>query len=58
MVRLLAQTEKGLPMQIYAYSRETEIVKFEALQSVIFEHILAKAAEFDLKIYQDPTDNQ
>ena len=55
MVRQLAQSGKGLPLEINAYSRETDIVRHEALQSRIIEHILAKAAVFDLKIYQDPT---
>ena len=53
MVRDLPQSSKGLPLEIYAYSVETDIVAHEALQSVIVEHALAKAAEFDLKIYQD-----
>jgi miniconductance mechanosensitive channel len=53
MVRQLTQTGKGLPLQINAYCRETDIVKYEALQSAIIEHVLAKAAVFDLKIYQD-----
>ncbi len=53
MVRQLAQSAKGLPLEINAYSRETDIVGHEALQSVVIEHVLAKAAEFDLKVYQD-----
>lgn len=53
MVRQLQQTSKGLPLEIFAYSMETYIVDFELLQSTIFEHILAKAPDFDLQIYQD-----
>jgi miniconductance mechanosensitive channel len=56
MVRQLDQSAKGLPLEINAYSKETDFVKYEALQSVIIEHILAKAALFDLRVYQDPTD--
>jgi miniconductance mechanosensitive channel len=55
MVRLLAQSAKGLPLEINAYSKETDIVKHEMLQALIIEHVLAKAAEYDLKVYQDPT---
>lgn len=53
MVHQLAQSPKGLPLEIFAYSRETDIVAHEALQSLIVEHSLARAAEFDLRIYQD-----
>ena len=55
MVRQLPQTSKGLPLEILAYGKETDIVAHEALQSVIVEHVLAKAADFDLRIYQDAT---
>lgn len=53
MVRQLQQTSKGLPLEVFAYSKETNIVDFELLQSTIIEHILAKAPDFDLQIYQD-----
>ena len=53
MVRLLAQSGKGLPLEINAYSKESDIVRHEALQSAVIEYVLAKAAEFDLKVYQD-----
>jgi miniconductance mechanosensitive channel len=53
MVRLLAQTAYGVPLEIIAYSKEIDIVEYEALQSSIIEHVLAKAADFDLQIYQN-----
>jgi miniconductance mechanosensitive channel len=53
LVRLLAQTAYGVPLEIFAYSKEIDIVEYEALQSSIIEHVLAKAADFDLKIYQN-----
>ena len=53
LVRQLEQTAKGMPLEIFAYSEVIEFSKFEALQASIFEHIMAKAADFDLMIYQD-----
>jgi miniconductance mechanosensitive channel len=53
MVRQLAQTPKGLPLEIFAYSSVIDFARFEALQASIFEHIIAKAGDFDLLIYQD-----
>ncbi|NMA65612.1 MAG: mechanosensitive ion channel, partial [Clostridiaceae bacterium] len=54
MVRQLQPTEYGLPLEIYAFTDETAWVKYEAIQSDIFDHILAIVPEFDLKIYQRP----
>ncbi len=53
MVRQKAQTSKGIPLEIFAYSMDIDIGEFENLQSSIFEHILAKTAAFDLRLYQD-----
>jgi miniconductance mechanosensitive channel len=56
MVRQLAPGEKGLPIQIYVFATTTDWVKYEGIQSDIFDHVLAVIPEFDLKIYQYPTD--
>ncbi len=55
MVRQLQPTEKGLPIEIYVFSKQKEWVKYEALQSDIFDHVLAVISEFDLRIYQNRT---
>ncbi len=52
MVRQLQPTEFGVPMQIYAFSSDKQWVNYEEIQSDIFDHIIAAAAMFDLKIYQ------
>jgi len=52
MVRQLQPTEYGLPLEIYAFTNETAWIKYEAIQSDIFDHILAIVPEFDLRIYQ------
>ena len=52
MVRQLQPTEFGVPLQIYAFSSDKQWVNYEEIQSDIFDHIIAAAAMFDLKIYQ------
>lgn len=54
VVRQMAPGPLGLPLEIYAYSQETRWSEFEAIQSEIFEHILAIAPEFGLRIFQSP----
>jgi miniconductance mechanosensitive channel len=52
IVRQLQPTEKGLPLEIYAFTNDTDWVNYEAVQSDIFDHIFAVIPEFDLRIYQ------
>ena len=55
LVRQLAPTEKGLPIEIYVFSSEKRWVMYEDIQADIFDHLLAIASEFDLCIFQSPT---
>ena len=55
IVRQLQATEKGLPIEIYAFTGETQWAKYEAIQADIFDHILAIINEFDLRVYQEPS---
>lgn len=57
MVRLLNPTEKGIPIEIYVFTKTTEWLDYEAVQSDIFDHILAIVTEFDLRVFQNPTGN-
>ena len=52
MVRQMQPTEFGVPLQIYAFSNNKEWINYEEIQSDIFDHVIAAAAMFDLKIYQ------
>ncbi len=54
MVRQLDPTPDGLPLQVYAFSNDTDWVTYEGIQSDIFDHILAIAPEFDLRVFQHP----
>lgn len=55
LVRQLEPTENGIPIQIYGFCKDIEWVKYEAVQSDIFDHILAVIQQFDLEIFQSPT---
>ncbi len=55
MVRQLQPTEHGLPLEIYAFTDVTAWTEYEAIQSDIFDHILAAIPEFDLRLFQEPT---
>ena len=55
LVRQLAPTEHGLPIQIYVFARTTAWVEYEGIQADIFDHLLAAVPEFDLRVFQDPT---
>ncbi|MEZ5196017.1 MAG: mechanosensitive ion channel [Bacteroidales bacterium] len=55
LVRQLQPTDKGLPIEIYVFSKIQEWAKYEDLQSDIFDHVLAVVPEFELKIFQNPS---
>ncbi|MFA6694213.1 MAG: mechanosensitive ion channel domain-containing protein [Bacillota bacterium] len=55
IVRQLAPEAGGLPLEVYAFTNDTRWIVYEGVQSDIFDHILAVASEFDLKIFQNPS---
>lgn len=55
MVRQLAPTENGLPIEIYAFSKDKAWVKYEAVIADIFDHIIAIAPAFELTLFQNPS---
>lgn len=55
MVRHLPPDEKGLPLEIYVFSKQKEWVKYEAVQADIFDHLLAVVRDFDLRLFEYPT---
>ncbi|HIE92820.1 MAG TPA: mechanosensitive ion channel [Acidobacteria bacterium] len=54
LVRQLAPTPHGVPIEVYVFSRDQNWVNYEAIQSDIFDHLLAVLPEFDLRAYQIP----
>ncbi|CAI0733423.1 Miniconductance mechanosensitive channel [Serratia marcescens] len=57
MVRQLAPTPEGLPLEIYAFTSTTVWAEYESIQADIFDHILAVIDEFGLRVHQTPTGN-
>jgi miniconductance mechanosensitive channel len=55
IVRFLQSTERGLPLEYIVFSREQQSETFESIQAEIVDHILAVIAEFDLKVFQNPS---
>lgn len=57
MVRQLAPTTEGLPIEIYIFTNDTRWAFYEAIQADIFDHIFAVLPEFGLQAFQAPTGN-
>jgi miniconductance mechanosensitive channel len=55
LVRTLSPTATGLPIELYIFTRTTRWEEYEAIQSEIFDHLLAAAGHFDLRVFQEPT---
>ncbi|MEM1022392.1 MAG: mechanosensitive ion channel domain-containing protein [Myxococcota bacterium] len=55
LVRQLAPTSEGLPLQIYVFSKDQVWANYEAIQADIFDHVLAALPAFDLRVFQQPT---
>ena len=55
MVRQLAPTPQGLPLEIYAFCKDKAWVAYEGVQADIFDHLLAILPAFDLQVHQAPT---
>lgn len=54
MVRQLQPASEGMPLEIYCFSDTPDWIPYEALQSEIFEHVMAMVQEFNLRIFQRP----
>lgn len=57
IVRQLPPGPEGLPIEIYAFSNNTDWVAYESIQSDIFDHLLAIVPEFRLSVFQQPSGN-
>ena len=56
LVRELAPTNFGVPLEIYCFSKEVSWVPFEKTQSDIMEHLLAVLPSFRLRVFQSCSD--
>ena len=55
LVRQLAPSENGIPIELYVFSKDKVWANYENIQANIFDHILAVIPEFDLEVFQSPT---
>ena len=55
MVRHLAPTELGLPIEIYAFSNDKRWENYEHIQADIFDHLIASVSYFGLELYEAPS---
>ena len=56
MVRQLAPTSEGLPVELYVFTNVTVWAEYEGIQSDIFDHIFSIMPEFGLHVFQRQTD--
>ena len=57
MTRQLKPTTQGLPIEIYAFSKDKRWQNYEYIIADIFDHILASVIYFDLEIFELPNSN-
>jgi miniconductance mechanosensitive channel len=55
MVRQLAPTSSGVPIELYIFTNDTRWTVYEDIQADIFDHVFAILPEFGLRVYQGPT---
>lgn len=55
MVRQLAPTAQGLPIEIYAFSSDKRWANYEYIMADIFDHVLAAVPYFGLEIFEFPS---
>ena len=55
MVRQLAPTTQGIPLEIYAFSSDKRWENYEYIMADIFDHIMAAVPYFDLEIFELPS---
>jgi len=52
LIRTLAPTAHGIPLDIFAFVRQTDLIGFSNVQTSIFNHMLAMIGLFDLRLHQ------
>lgn len=55
MVRQLAPTTQGLPIEIYAFSADKRWENYEYIMADIFDHLIAAVTYFNLELFELPS---
>ena len=56
--RQLQSTAYGIPLEIYAVSKDKKFENYEYIMSDIFDHIIASVSYFDLQISEIATEKE
>ena len=56
LCRQLQPTSQGIPLEIYAFSKDQRFEQYEYIMSDIFDHVIASIAFFDLEIFELPSE--
>ncbi|MDX1462291.1 MAG: mechanosensitive ion channel [Marinirhabdus sp.] len=55
MVRHLAPTDKGIPLEIFCFCYDKRWENYEHIQADIFDHLIAAIPYFGLELFESPT---
>jgi len=55
LVRQLAPTADGLPLEVYCFTNTIVWAEYEKIQSDIFDHLISIIPEFGLRVFQSPS---
>lgn len=58
LCRQLQPTPQGMPLEIYAFSKDQRFEQYEYIMADIFDHIIASVPYFDLEVFELATDTQ
>jgi miniconductance mechanosensitive channel len=52
LCRQLQPTSQGMPLEIYAFSKDQRFEQYEHIMADIFDHIIASLSYFDLEVFE------
>ncbi|PKB18617.1 mechanosensitive ion channel family protein [Flavobacterium sp. 5] len=55
--RQLQPTPYGVPLEVYAFSKDKRFENYEYIMADIFDHVIASVSYFDLEIFVMPAEN-
>ena len=58
LCRQLQPTAQGMPLEIYAFTKDKKFEHYEYIMADIFDHIIASIKYFDLEIFELPTEGK
>lgn len=55
IVRLLEPSSEGLPVEVYFFTRSVMWTEYEAVQTAVLTHMIARLPDFGLRVFQSPS---